>query len=43
MFRKKIEYYRWDDYKDKMDFLDDFNFRQQVRRDNMRVLGVFKV
>lgn len=36
-FKKKNEYVEWDFYKKRVDFLDDFYFRQGVRNGNLKV------
>jgi len=30
------EYVNWDDYKAKMNFIDEFNWQQSVRKENIR-------
>jgi len=35
MFRKR-KYLSWDNYKDKIDFIDMFYWQQDVRRQNLR-------
>lgn len=36
-FFKKTEFMQWDDYKQKIDNLDIFWWRQSVRRHNLKV------
>jgi len=31
-------YVSWNNYKNKIDFLDEFNFQQQVRKENIKNL-----
>lgn len=35
----KREYMNWDDYKKKIDFLEDYNFQQNVRKQNIKILS----
>tara|TARA_Y100000310_G_C20703539_1_gene832330 strand:+ start:4692 stop:4829 length:138 start_codon:yes stop_codon:yes gene_type:complete len=39
LFKKKL-FMEWDDYMEKVKFIDEFLFQQKVRRDNVRNLEV---
>lgn len=40
MFWKKRDYMDWNTYSKKIEFMDDFQFQQQVRKQNVNNIGL---